>query len=463
MTDDQPPAAADTPPHDIAAEQTLLGACIAAGTATLDAVRHHIQDPTDFFRPAHRDIYIALLHLADTGAPIDLIALADHLDKTEARYGGREYLFTCYQAGIYTTDPAYPAGIIARHARHRRAQDAVHTAYGTAARLLATPDADITGILTTARDHLDKATHDTAPANARVRNVDEFLAGDDDDEEYDWVIPGLLERQDRLILTGPEGGGKSTLLRQLAIQAAAGIHPFTGELHAPARVLYVDLENSEKQTRRKIRPLRLQAGELLTADSLHIEVRVQGMDLTQPDDRAWLQALVTSVQPDILATGPIYKMASGDPTEEKSAKPVAMALDAIRAAAGCCILLEAHAPKRPSGQSKRPHEPYGWSGWLRWPEFGLWIDESGQLEHWRGDREQRDWPGALARGGPWPWTAVADDGELRWIAIQKARQEFGETMTQRDVVMATGIPKSTVHRILARHRMEWLNLNGSEE
>jgi RecA-family ATPase len=40
------------------------------------------------------------------------------------------------------------------------------------------------------------------------------------------VIPGLLERRDRLMLTGEEGLGKSYLLRQIAVMAAAGLDPF---------------------------------------------------------------------------------------------------------------------------------------------------------------------------------------------------------------------------------------------
>jgi hypothetical protein len=46
------------------------------------------------------------------------------------------------------------------------------------------------------------------------------------DDEPDWLIPDLLERRDRLILTGEEGLGKSYLLRQIAIMAAAGLDPF---------------------------------------------------------------------------------------------------------------------------------------------------------------------------------------------------------------------------------------------
>jgi hypothetical protein len=37
-------------------------------------------------------------------------------------------------------------------------------------------------------------------------NITEFLDGD---EDYDWLVPGLLERQDRLFITGAEGQGKA--------------------------------------------------------------------------------------------------------------------------------------------------------------------------------------------------------------------------------------------------------------
>ena len=66
-----------------------------------------------------------------------------------------------------------------------------------------------------------------------------------------WVIPHLLERGDRLIWTGEEGLGKSMVSRQLAIGAAAGIHPFTDVLFEPQRVLFIDCENPVRKSRRR--------------------------------------------------------------------------------------------------------------------------------------------------------------------------------------------------------------------
>jgi hypothetical protein len=55
-------------------------------------------------------------------------------------------------------------------------------------------------------------------------DVDAFLAGDD--IGFDWVLEGVLERGDRLFLTGREGAGKSLFCHQLSVQLGAGRHPF---------------------------------------------------------------------------------------------------------------------------------------------------------------------------------------------------------------------------------------------
>jgi hypothetical protein len=283
-------------------------------------------------------------------------------------------------------------------------------------------------------------------------HIDEILAGEDDDT-YDWVIPGLIEHQERVILTAEEGAGKSTLLRQIGITAASGIHPFSGEQIPPVTVLHIDVENSLRQSRRRYRPLRIQAGDALNPDLLRVELKVAGLDLTQTPDRDWLLQITQSIKPDLLLIGPIYKLANGDPTEEKSAKPVAMILD-----------LEAHVAKAPSGQKKRPHEPYGWSGWLRWPELGIFMDKDGTLKHWRGAREEREWPEKLERGGHWPWSAALTGPDEAWIAIQKARKDAKRPVSLRDLEQMTGFSKSTLGRLVGptgKYAHGWPGYNNS--
>ena len=70
-----------------------------------------------------------------------------------------------------------------------------------------------------------------------------------------YVIPGFLARGDRFLTTGYEGHGKSTLQQQIAIQVAAGIHPWTLEEIPPQKVVVVDSENHPDQLLEKWRTL----------------------------------------------------------------------------------------------------------------------------------------------------------------------------------------------------------------
>ena len=81
----------------------------------------------------------------------------------------------------------------------------------------------------------------------------DFIA--ESDAAEDWVIPGLLERGDRLIWTGIEGLGKTVVTRQIAVAAAAGIHPFKDVLFPPRKVLFIDCENPDRKSRRHFRKL----------------------------------------------------------------------------------------------------------------------------------------------------------------------------------------------------------------
>lgn len=270
--------------------------------------------------------------------------------------------------------------------------------------------------------------------------------------EYRWLIPDLLERADRLILTGPEGGGKSTLLRQMGVTSAAGIHPFTEDDIDPIRVLYVDLENSRRHTRRQLEPLVIQAQNRLAPRALIPIIRPEGLDLLTAADSAWLHQRVEANQPDILIIGPLYKLALGDPTSEEAARHVAFTLDSLRATYDVALLIEAHQPHKSNGQ--RPDRPYGASLWMRWPEFGLALTPGGFLAHWRGARDERQWPAFLRRGGTWPWTP-GGVSEAKFATLMQACIEARRMLTVRELEVLTQIPKTTVHRAIEANRSQW--------
>lgn len=288
-----------------------------------------------------------------------------------------------------------------------------------------------------------------------VPTVAEFLAHAED--PYDWLVPGLLERGDRLIVTGPEGGGKSTLLRQLAVQLAAGIHPFGGGDFRAMRVLLLDVENSERQVRRAMRPLVLAAKS--DGIPLYVGTRPQGLDLLHRPDAERLLSVVEAVRPELIIGGPMYKLSGGDPTEEGTARVVAAYLDRLRAQYGLALILEAHSPYA-NGGTRHPLRPYGASLWSRWPEFGIHLSKDGELTHWRGPRDEREWPALLERGGAWPWTAVTRERDILWARIKSLCAEAGDQLSQRDLGQLLSVSAATVNRVIAEHKDEWQSLGG---
>lgn len=264
----------------------------------------------------------------------------------------------------------------------------------------------------------------------------ELVAGDE--EPYDWLVEGLLERGDRLILTGPEGGGKSTLLRQLAVQLASGIHPFTGNIIQPLRVLYYDAENSRRQVRRKVTALWPHVADHYVTGNLRFEFKPDGIDLTKGDAQTEFLRVVAAHRPDLVIGGPLYKMASGDPIKEEPARDVALCIDRARAEHGCAFIIEAHTPHADQTSKKRPERPYGASLWLRWPEFGMYLAPEGDLRHWRGQRDERAWPAKLERGDQWPWEVTTTTAAETWNGPTKAIAAVVEFLSAAPGTMFTG-------------------------
>jgi replicative DNA helicase len=148
-------------------------------------------------------------------------------------------------------------------------------------------------------------------------------------------------------------------------------------------------------------------GEVLTKPS--------GMDLLKPEDRLILEEAIERVKPDILVMGPLYKsfVDPGGRTSEAIAVEVAKYLDTIRTVYGCALWLEHHAPLGTT-VTTRELRPFGSAVWSRWPEFGISLQPDPtanepyvyDVRHFRGARDQRQWPLKIKRGKIFPFEVI---------------------------------------------------------
>lgn len=231
-------------------------------------------------------------------------------------------------------------------------------------------------------------------------------------DEY-WIVPGYIERGDRLIVTGGEGEGKSTLLRQWAVQIASGINPYSLESMQQQRVMLLDMENSEEQIKEELIKICDRAGIPVPGEPWLIVVPwPSGIDLPNNDYELAVWATLDKYPVDIIIGGPLYKMVDASLADEEASKRTSSALDRIREKYDVALILEAHQINESVAFSTKANEftrtraprPFGASLWRRWPEFGFCLFTNGAVFHWRVGRRQRAWPTKFKRDGEvWLW------------------------------------------------------------
>jgi replicative DNA helicase len=111
------------PPHNLEAEEAVLGAVLASGQLLAEVAA--LLEEADFYRPAHRAIWRALLRLADRDQPTDPVTVLGELDDSGelADVGGGPFLHTLVEAVPTVANAGYYARLVAETARRRRVID----------------------------------------------------------------------------------------------------------------------------------------------------------------------------------------------------------------------------------------------------------------------------------------------------------------------------------------------------
>jgi replicative DNA helicase len=109
-----------TPPHDIAAEQCVLGGMMLSKDAisdVLDVIKSH-----DYYRPAHQVVHETILDLYGRGEPADAVTVAAELTRRGeiGRMGGAPYLHTLIASVPTAANAGYYARIVRERAILRR-------------------------------------------------------------------------------------------------------------------------------------------------------------------------------------------------------------------------------------------------------------------------------------------------------------------------------------------------------
>ncbi|MBO8155654.1 MAG: replicative DNA helicase [Bacillaceae bacterium] len=109
-----------TPPHNIEAEQAVLGAVFLEPEAIVTA--SEVLLPEDFYRASHQRIFEAMLNLSDKGEPIDLVTVTTALSDAKLldEVGGVSYLSDLANSVPTAANIEYYAKIVEEKSTLRR-------------------------------------------------------------------------------------------------------------------------------------------------------------------------------------------------------------------------------------------------------------------------------------------------------------------------------------------------------
>jgi replicative DNA helicase len=115
-----PPTHLKIPPHNLEAEQAILGGILINNEAM-----HQVMDiliPDDFYREANGILFEGMVGLYNRGEPIDIITLSDHLGRMKAadKVGGTDYLASLVEAVSTSAGASYHAEIVKNLSVRRR-------------------------------------------------------------------------------------------------------------------------------------------------------------------------------------------------------------------------------------------------------------------------------------------------------------------------------------------------------
>ncbi|WP_113699165.1 AAA family ATPase [Nonomuraea lactucae] len=238
---------------DLGAEQAVLGTCMTV-QYIVPHIRTALPDPEAFYRPAHRTIYQAILDLHDADAPTDAVILGDKLQRESTLDkidGGLLYLHELMAAAPLAGDPAFHAGIVARHANTRRSLAALTRGIQWVTNAAATDN--IHDALTAVQEEISKALGDIAGSNTNAANalaglytpIDWTAAFSSQPEEIPWLVENLIEQGRSIAIYSPPKAGKSLFTLEIAAALATGRPVLSQPAQPPARILYIDIENSQ--------------------------------------------------------------------------------------------------------------------------------------------------------------------------------------------------------------------------
>lgn len=207
------------PPNNFEAEQSVLGSMLLNARCVDEALTE--LNTEDFFHPQHRDIFAAMERLTQTGVAVDLVTVADKLEKDEKMHiGGLEYLSRLTQAVPSTANLSHYLKIVKDKSQLRKLletgtkiADACYSEKYDAEHIVSTAGDEIYNLAVSDSSggikHIQEAMTDSLVHISRaIKSKDGMMGIPTGFPLMDKMLSGLQEAQ-LIVIAGRPGMGKT--------------------------------------------------------------------------------------------------------------------------------------------------------------------------------------------------------------------------------------------------------------
>jgi replicative DNA helicase len=264
------------PPHNLEAEESLLGAMLLSRDAITAAVEARV-DTADFYKPAHGHVFEAVMGLYGQGEPVDPVTLAEQLRRAGLldAMGGKAALLRIQAGTPASANAGHYAQIVGELALLRRliavAGEIAETAYSEPDDVIDTLDRAESLVFEVAERRVSESLVGLAASLQLTLDQLESMYGRDDHitgmptgyHDLDEILLGL-QPSNLVVIAARPGQGKTSF----ALGAAANV-----ALEARKPVLFFSMEMGHLElTKRmlaaeaKVDARKLQTGNIPEAD-----------------------------------------------------------------------------------------------------------------------------------------------------------------------------------------------------
>jgi KaiC/GvpD/RAD55 family RecA-like ATPase len=453
-------------PQNIDAERAVLGAVLVNNTALETA---SILKPADFFHDHHRRIFTAMLEMQSLKQAIDVITIGAHLEKGRALeiVGGIPYIDQLQDGMPQVSNVAFHAAIVKEKSRLRAM---IHHA-AAMERAAYEPSATADDLEKLAQLNLSSLQASGIQTNGNGRPhlksyfLDEFLAEKFPIPEH--LVEGVIPRGGTVLIVALPHRMKSWFTTSLAL-ACTRAGEALGKLNVvrPVRTLLMQMEDFPGELQYRIGQLAL-TSQFVDCDPKAVKI-VPRCQFNLPDEE-WYQELlreVTELNADVVVLDVIRRIFRGDINSPKDTTAFLEAVDRLRDATGCAVVLVHHENKKGEELMTASAGSYTLPSWANvMIKFSRKVEEktaAGNIT-----RVELEIDNKLAPS-PEPMRMVLDFSQPDPVRMElledgtgfnDAIERLGQEWTVRDLAEALDVHKSNAQRRLTK----WINMGKVEK